>query len=58
MSDIEYGIHEGDRLVSEAYGSRYAAEYELDHRLARGGLWHGRDRSSFTIRAIRGRFVT
>lgn len=53
MSRTEYGIHEGDRLVSDAYGSRYAAEYELGHRTEPGGVWDGRDRSSFTVREIK-----
>ena len=39
MTNTEYGIHEGENLVSDAYGSRFAAEYELDHRTAPGGVW-------------------
>jgi hypothetical protein len=53
VTNTEYGIHEGDNLVSDAYGSRFAAEYELDHRTAPGGVWHDRSRSSFTVRAIK-----
>lgn len=52
MSVDGYGIFDNDRLVSDLYGSTYAAVYELEHRTEPGGVWEGRNRSSFAVKRV------
>lgn len=51
-SSREFGIFRDGTLVSDAYSSKYAAAYELEHRTNAGGEWDGQDPSTFAIKPV------